>query len=248
MYRKATLVLAALACTVALAASTVASAAGIYPPTVGTYRSSLGQVLPGRATESMPCDLCEGQLGNLITSESWDGSALGTNWTLTCPQIASAPQLTFDNVVSGTGQRIYQTSYSGGNLWLSGTGAWGTGDPAYTAPISYFTAVTTQQYVGGVLVGEVSNLNFFGMMDNYDNCFSLAISNGALVGATGGSAPLTPPADPSTYPPLKGPSDCNATATHGTYWAVHDITFTILGRCAVATRPATWGQVKAIYR
>ena len=222
------------------------AAAATNPPLVGTYRSLMGQVLPGRATESMPCDLCEGQIGNLIMAASWNGATLGTNWTLSCPQISSSPQLTYDGVVSGNGQRIYQTSYSGGVLMLDGSGAWGTGDPSYSGPISTFTVIVTKQYVGGVQVGAVSNINFFGVINGYDNCFNMAISNGELIGETG--ATLGPPSDAANYPAFMGPSDCGASGSHGAYWDIHDITFSILGQCAVPARPMTWGQMKSIYR
>jgi hypothetical protein len=242
MSPRATLLAIVLASTVLL--STTAFAAYTNPPTPGTYKTLLGQVLPGRATESMPCDFCEGQVGNLIMAESWNGSALGTNWKVSCAQVASPPTLTYDDVDgSGYGQRIYRTTYTGGQLWLSGAGAWGGGDPFYTGPLTKFTVIVTKQYAAGQPVGAVSNINFGGPIDNYGDCFEMNISNAELVGATPGA-----PAVPGPFPPFMGPSDCDVGGSHGTYWDVHDITFTIYGPCVVPMRSSTWGEVKSIYR
>jgi hypothetical protein len=144
-------------------------------------------------------------------------------------------------VVGGTGQRIYQATYSGGSLWLSGTGAWGGGDPSYTGSLTSFVVVAAYQYLGGTLVGIVSNINFSGNIDGYDDCFTLAISNAEFAGAS-------PLAVTGPYPAFQGPSDCNATGTHGSYWDVHDITFSVLGHCTTSTRSSSWGGLKNMYR
>jgi len=239
--RSATPFLAALTASVLLASA--AMAAGSNPPLVGTYKTLSATILPGRATESFPCDGCEGQIGNMINSASWDGTTLGTNWSLSCPQIVAPPIMTFNGVVGGTGQQIWQTTYSGGTLTLAGSGAWGTGDPSYTGSVSSFTVITTKQYVGGVLVGAVANINFTGTIDGYDNCFTMAISNAELVGATPGA-----PAEPGPFPAFVGPGNCSLTGSHGSYQDVHDITFSIIGTCSVPTRATTWGELKSIYR
>jgi hypothetical protein len=243
MNRKATAFSALLLLVLLSSLVPIAIASGTNPPLVGTYKSLLGGILPGRASESAACDGCDGQLGNMLDAASWNGSTLGTNWQITCPQISAAPILIFDGVVAGNGQRIYQTVYSGGTLWLAGSGAWGTGDPAYTGGFTSFYVVATQQLVAGQVVGVVSNINFTGSLDGYDNCFTLAISNAELVGATPGA-----PSESGAFPAFEGPSDCNLTGTHGAYWDVHDLTFSILGRCEVSTRRSTWGAVKNMYR
>ncbi len=213
-------------------------------PLAGTYKTLFGTILTGRATESMPCDGCEGLIGNLIMAESWNGAALGTNWKVSCPQVSAAPTLTYDDVdANGNGQRIYRTNYAGGQLWISGGGAWGGGDPFYTGPLTRFTVIVTKQFAGGQLVGAVSNINFSGPIDGYQNCFEFDIANAELVGFT-----PNPPGEAGPFPPFMGPSDCNVSGAHGTYWDVHDITFTIYGTCVVPNRPSTWGEVKSLYR
>jgi hypothetical protein len=213
-------------------------------PAIGTYKTLYGQVLTGRATESMPADLAEGQIGNLVMAASYDGATLGTNWAVSCPQIASSPVLTYDDVDAyGYGQRIYRTDYTGGMLWLSGTGAWAGGDPYYTSSLSTFRIIATKQYEAGALVGVVSNINLRGPIDGYTSCFEMAISNAELVGYT----PIGPQ-EPGLFPALKGPSDCQANGSHGTYWDVHDITLTLYGSCVVPTEKSTWGAIKTLYR
>ena len=228
-------------CSVALLATSVFAT----PPTAGTYKTLFGTILPGKATESMPADLAEGQLGNMIWAESWGASVLGAQWKVMCPQIASAPVLVFDDVDgSGNGQRAWQTQYSGGTLWLSGTAPWGAGTENYTGPLEQFATTVYKQYVGGQVVGAVTNIRFRGVIDGYTSCYDMAISNAELVGWTPvGFNPLFGP-----FPPFHGPADCNVIGNHGTYWNVHDVTLTIIGSCAVDTRSSTWGKLKSLYR
>ncbi len=226
----------------ATALAAVPSFAGVHPPLTGTYKTLDYSLLPGRSTESSACPGCLNQPDNMIEAESWNGSTLAGQWKVSCAK-AGNPMLLLDDVVDGNGQRMYRTSYVGGTLWLSGSGPWGTGDPQYTGTLGSFTVVSTQQIVNGQIAGIVVNVNFSGALDGYDNCFDLAIANAELVGV----APAAP-AIAGPFPAFVGPSDCNATGTYGSYWDVHDITFTIRGQCAVSARQPTWGQIKSLYR
>ena len=243
MRRSATLVLIAIAVCAALDVASVARATS-YPLLPGTYKTLSGTIRPGRATECMPFDGGEGQLGNLIWAESWDGSVLANNWTVTCPQISGPAALIYDGVTGGTGQRIYITPYSGGTLWLSGAGAWGAGAPYYTATLNSLTVTATKQYVGGQLVGVVSNINLAGNFDG-GQCFTMAISNAELVGMTGNPS-LPPPS--GMWPAFHGPSACGLIGAHGTYWDVHDVALSILGDCTTPSETSTWGRIKSLYR
>jgi hypothetical protein len=228
---------------VVLAVCTLCATVAIAgPPIPGTYVSP-GTFQGGRATESMPCDLCEGVIGNMVTAESWDGVALGLSWKVSCAQISSGPVLLLDTVVAGTGQTIYKTSYSGGTLWLSGTGAWAGGDASYSGPLDLFEVIATKQYLGGLLAGVVSSINLKGSFDGYTGCFELAITNGAFRGATPDAPWVSGP-----FPAFQGPLGCTLSGTHGTYWDVHDVTFSIRGGCVVPARTSTWGSLKSLYR
>lgn len=226
-------------------AALFASSALAGPPAAGTYKTLFGTILAGKATESMPADLAEGQLGNMVWSESWNGSVLGSQWKVMCPQVAAAPVLVFDDVDgNGDGQRAWQTRYGGGTLWLSSTGPWGGGAENYTGPLDQFTTTVYKQYVGGQIVGAVTNIRFRGVFDGYSSCYDMAISNAELVGWTPvGFNPLFGP-----FPAFHGPADCDLVGNHGTYWDVHDVTLTIIGSCVVGTRSSTWGQIKSLYR
>jgi hypothetical protein len=224
------------------------SAFAVDGPIPGTYKTLTGTIQPGKATESMPADLAEGQLGNMIWAESWNGSVLGSNWKVMCAQIASSPQLVFDNVDgNGNGQRAYRTDYTGGLLWLDGNGAWyNAASPAaaYSAAISSFSITVYKQIVGGQPSGAVSNIAISGDIEGYASCFTLAISNAELAGYT----PLGYPPALGPFPLFRGPSDCSTVGNHGTYWNVHDVTLNIIGQCSTPTRSSTWGRIKTLYR
>jgi len=222
------------------------ASAASYPLLVGTYETLNGTIQAGRATESMPSDGAEGQIGNMIWAESWNGSVLGGNWKLTCLGLAAPPTLLFDGVIGGNGQRIYSTDYAGGSIWLSGTGAWAAGGaPYYTGTLTTFKVTTTKQYVAGMQVGAVDDIQFAGVFEGQGQCFAMNIANAELMGVTG-SSNLPPPA--GVWPAFHGPSDCSAIGSHGAYWSVHDLTLSISGECATPTGPATWGRIKSLYR
>lgn len=245
MRRLVTLILVLAAACVSLPPAQVAHAAG-FPLLAGTYETLSGTIQPGRATESMSADLVFLSVGDMMWAESWNGATLGGNWKLTCMKISGPPTLLFDGVAGGTGQRIYSTAYAGGSIWLSGSGAWAAGGaPYYTGSITMFKVTTTQQYVGGTLVGAVDDINFAGTFEGAGQCFAMDIANAELVGATG-SAFLPPPG--GIWPAFHGPSDCGAVGSHGSYWSVHDITLVISGDCLTPGAPSTWGRIKSLYR
>jgi hypothetical protein len=214
-------------------------------PVAGTYTTLGSTVYPGKATESAPADGVEGQLGQMIWAESWDGAGLGTEWKLMCPAIGNTPVLILDTVdINGDGQMGWRTIYFGGSLWLSGTGAWAGGDPDYPSTLSTFTTTVYKQFLNFQVVGATTNISLTGVFDDDTKCFDMAIANAAYVGSTpGGFFPGTGP-----FPPFHGPTDCSVIGSHGTYWNAHDITLIITGDCTVQGAPETWGQLKAIYR
>jgi len=225
-------------------------AAAGYPLLPGTYKTLLGTIQPGRATESMPYDLGEGIDGNMLNAESWDGTLLGDNWKVTCAQKSGPAVLIGDVTIGNLRQMTYLTPYSGGLLWLSGSGAWAAGGaPYYEGVLTSFTVTAVKQYLDGQLVRVVSNINFSGTFPGAaggpSNCITMDISNAQLIGMTGNPG-LPPPV--GTWPIFLGPLDCSLVGAHGTYWSVSDVTLSIIGDCATPTRVSTWGRVKSIYR
>jgi hypothetical protein len=240
----------AVACA-ALALAQSAGAAG-YPLITGTYKTLLGTIEPGRATESMPYDFGEGIDGNMLNAESWNDPVLGGNWKVTCAQKSGPAVLISDVMLGNMRQMTYVTPYSGGLIWLSGTGAWAAGGaPYYEGVLTSFTVTAVKQYVGGQLVRVVSNINFVGEfpgpVGTAPQCFAMDISNAQLIGMTGG-APVGLPPPAGTWPVFLGPLDCGLVGAHGTYWTVSDVTLSIIGDCATPTRVSTWGRVKSLYR
>ena len=228
--------------------------AAAYPLLTGTYKTSTipPTIEPGRATESMPYDFGDGIDGNMLDAESWNDPVLGGNWKVTCAQKSGPAVLTSDVMIGNMRQMTYMTPYSGGLIWLSGTGAWAAGGaPYYEGVLTSFMVTAVKQYVGGQLVRVVSNINFVGEFPGSAGtpvqCFTMDISNAQLIGMTGGD-PIGLPPPAGLWPIFLGPLDCGLIGAHGTYWSVSDVTLSILGNCATPTQSSTWGRVKSLYR
>lgn len=86
--------------------------------------------------------------GSMVNAASWDGSALGGQWTLNETVRDGAPILLFDTVDgSGNGERVWLTHYVGGNITLD-AGLWGTSVSADVVRHSHYSH---HIYVGGSL-------------------------------------------------------------------------------------------------
>lgn len=213
------------------------------PPQDGTYKSTDlgGSILLGRYSETWVG--AKLSVGNTVNQESWDGTTLATQWRWYCAYIASPPTLILDTVVGGTGQKVWQVTYTNGMVWLDGNGPWGDGsEPSYTATIQDFEATVTEQYSGGLEVSTVKTVNATAQFMGYsDNCIVLALSNMAKY-ADG----QTLPAD---YPDFLDGSTCTSLGTTGPgEWGdVDEITYSLLG-CTVPTQQKSWGAIKQMYR
>jgi hypothetical protein len=208
------------------------------PPTSGTYKSSNGDFDEGRQATSW---LGGGFLstGNVLHAQSWSGSALGGDWEILCPQVASVTLLV-DLVSDGNGQRIYRIDYAGGYLRLDGYGPWAGGDPSYLGPIDTYIEIRTVMFADDVKVGSVSDYSVSGHFNGYvQTCLTVAIGNGVWLG----ESPAVTPADYPTY----NDTACNPTASSGDFGDITDLTLSITG-CELRTQSATWGSVKAMYR
>jgi hypothetical protein len=218
-----------------VALAVAGTAAWAAAPFDGIYKSSLGDFNEGREGSSWRSAFL-GQ-GNVLHAESWDGSTLGTDWKILCPEAVKVI-LIVDLAPGGTGQRIYQIIYSGGYLELDGGGPWGNGDPLYTSIILTYNEIRTIQYVNNVMIGSVSDHSLTSHMAIYKKCFAWAIGNGVWLGNTD--------AAPAGYPVYRR-QGCVGLHKPGHYGDVRDLTLTIQG-CTVSTQTSTWGAVKAIYR
>jgi len=214
-----------------LAASATAALAG--PPFDGIYKSSDGDFNEGREGSSWRGDFLS--IGNVLHAESWDGSTLGTDWKILCPEVIKVT-LIVDMAPGGTGQRIYRLDYNGGYLELDGDGPWGNGDPVYTSVIDTYFEFRTIQYVSGLKVGSVSDHLLSAHLTGL-KCFTWAIGNGVWLGDSD--------AAPSGYPEYR---DRGCRRIKPGHWGdIRDLTLTIQG-CTVSTEQSSWGAVKAMYR
>lgn len=212
------------------------------PPVNGTYQSTdLGGTIPlGRYSESWSMPGGWLMMGNVSHAESWDGMNLGTVWRYYCPMLTMSTLLV-DNVDgNGNGNRTYMKTYTGGFVWLSGTGPWANGDPQYTGPITAYTEFETVQFVNFARLAAVSNVQATAQFDGYDSCMNFAVGNMADVNNTDVMM------KPMDYPAFLA-TDCNPTATMGSWWDMFTLTLTITG-CTVETEESTWGEIKAKYQ
>jgi len=210
-------------------------------PLDGIYTSAAGDLEIGRFSESWVGG-GRAQIGNTIHAQSWDEVVLGMQWEVSCAVISSPPQLIEDLVdETGSGHKTFRTVYGGGSFWLSGEGPWGTGDPSYGGEIAYYSHVMTYQYVSGVLVSYVVNVQLAGYFDGYSRCMQLTIANAVSSGAG---------AQTRAYPVfLDGGAGCVEDVSVGGEWGeVHSITLVVLNCSNTPVESETWGTIKGLYR
>lgn len=218
------------------------------PPLVGDYTTTDlgGPVSVGRYSEAWTAGGGALLAGTTLNAESWDGASLGTEWRYWCAT-EPAPGVLLVNTVnaSGNGNKTYMKTFTGGYIWLSGTGPWANGDPSYPGVIDTYTEFETIQYSNWVPVGAVTNVQATAHFDAYPtSCMAFSVSNGVRVGST--EFGMTKPAD---YPDLLAAGTCAPGLTEGAWWDMMTMTLSISGNgCATPTKSASWGAVKAIYR
>ena len=236
------LVICSLALFVSFGGVTLVSAG---PPLEGDYQTTdLGGPLSiGHYTESWLPDGGALEPGTTLNAESWDGANLGTEWRYWCATEPAAAVLLVDTVnSSGNGYRTWMKTFSGGYLWLSGTGPWANGDPDYPGVIETYTEFETVQYSNWVPVAAVTNVQATGHFDNYPSeCLTFAVSNGFRVGSTEFSM-----VKPATYPEFLAAGTCAPGLTNGAWWDMVNMTLSIT-TCSVSVQPSDWGTVKRLY-
>ena len=216
------------------------------PPLNGDYDSTDlgGLVYVGRYTEAWDGGGSGGALltGTTLHAESWDGAALGTQWRYWCSTESSDAELLVDNVNgAGNGNRTYMKTFTGGYIWLSGTGPWANGDPDYPGVIDSYSEFETITYSDWVPIAAVTNIQAIAHFDNYPTmCMTFYIGNGTRIATTDLGETL-----PASYPDLLDP-DCNATRVDGAAWDFTSITLSITS-CTVGVEESSWGAIKSLY-
>jgi len=230
-----------LVCT-CLTVAVLSAAAALAAPISGLYYSTDqgGGLLLGRYASSRTClHLCGG-VGDVFLAQSWNGTALGTQWYLSCPQEAAAYSVN-DKRVAGTGAVDYTAYFSGGTFNLA-PGPWGSG----SGTLGTTLIITTVQYVnfgsGSVPVASRSNIQSAGTFAGGNCALQFFQANGT---GMGDSDWLGSSSKPSTYPGLLDAS-CGATRIYGNWGDVTQITLLIY--CPTPARAPTWGSIRRLYR
>jgi len=226
----------------ALLGSLLLAVAAFAVPVPGTYHSTDlgGQLLTGRAS-TWRTGINSG-LPHVLHAQSWDGSALGTQWTVDCP-VETDPFTVQDyRDANGTGTVVYTSIFNGGTFTLlSGSWPWGDG----TGTLGTSTMISTVQFVNWIPVSSVVNGNLSGQFDTGET-LTFAIANGVGVGETTDLDPsITKPADyPEFLDDSCGPAPSDQ--QFGSWGTVISITMRI--DAAVGDDASTWSGVKALYR
>ena len=215
------------------------------PPVAGTYRSydlPGGTFNAGRFSESWVNPGRDGQLGNTVNAESWNGTALGGEWRLWCPSIQTPPVMVSDTRdINGTGDVTYRTVYSGGHFWLSMTGPWGGSGEDYSGDLDFFVVTATYMFVSNQLLGIRSNVVSYGQIGGYTDCMEYEINNAAFFGSTDYSP------KPADFPSFLD-EYCSAGGwVRGGWGSATQVAIKIRGQCNVPSEPSTWGKVKSLY-
>jgi hypothetical protein len=216
------------------------------PPIQGIYFSNDmpgGTFNPGYFSESWVDPGRDGQLGNTVNAQSWDGAVLGAEWKVWCPSIQMPPVLVSDTRdAQGSGDVTWRTSYSGGHFFLSGAGPWGDNSQDYFGDVGFFIVTTTYLYVEHNILGIRSNVTTRGQIDGFTDCMEYSINNAAFFGNTDDFGPKPP-----EFPEFLD-ENCQAGVwSRGGWGSATEITIRLLGECDVATVPTSWGKIKSLY-
>jgi hypothetical protein len=214
------------------------------PPLSGIYKSVDigGPLYVGRYTEGWDPGGGPFTAQTTLDCASWNGSALGSQWTYWCGTEQTAAILQSNTVdVNGNGNKTYMCTFVGGFIWLSGSGPWANRDVEYYGVIDSYVEFETVTYANGIPIAAVTNVQAMAHFKNYPQmCMTFFIGNGSRVATTEIGDPVPP-----KYPAFKTPT-CDVTRTHGACWDFTTITLTI-ANCTVGTQETTWGAIKSIY-
>lgn len=192
-------------------------------------------ILEGRISDAW-CNGVPGEAGNMQDAQSWDGAALGMEWTFDGMTVdAAGGTVVYDGVTGGNGIRITEYGFDGGQFWLSGDGVWTDGDVELTGAVADYLVVRTETFVDGELVAAVSNVTFEGAFDDCIDCYLQATANTNLVWRTGYAWGM-----PADYPGFL----CGDSGELGEFY---DMTVFIVCE-GTATESRSLSDMKSLYR
>lgn len=213
-------------------------------PKAGVYTSTDlgGTVLTGRYSKSWSHPTGYASLGNTLNIQSWDGSTLGSQWSIVCPAVDYGILISDSIDSDGLHHAVGLNEYTTCTVTLNGTGSWGGGEPSYSFEmrdyqeivriISTDTEILEITYEGsghGLLATEQYHASIFLYslfryeVDNTDNEHH----------------------HPSDFPAIVSQS-CEPGPQLGVWGNATGIHFEIYS--TVPTEQTTWGKVKSLYR
>lgn len=205
-------------------------------PVPGTYTSTDlgGPLLTARTSTSRP--FVNSGLPQVFHAKSWDGVALGTQYTFACgiQSTAFVPDSSLYDAGTGNGTIRYHQEFNGGTFSFN-PGPWGDGNG--TIALSVVDIQVT--FVSFLPVTSRANIVTTGTFSN--GCaLRYAVGNGIGVCETPFCATI-----PADYPAFLDPT-CLPTRQFGTWGQVSQIQMNI--DCATPAHQGTWGQLKTRYR
>jgi hypothetical protein len=229
---------------VALLILLLAEASFAGAPLNGAYQSTDlgGPVYVGRYTEGWTTGGGALSSGTTLNAESWDGMTLASQWKYWCSTELTNGMLLSNTVnSSGNGNRTYMKTFTGGYIWLSGSGPWANGDPDYPGTIVDYKEFETITYQNWIPIAAVTNVQALAAFNAYPgSCMTFYIGNGTRISTTDLGQPA-----PANYPGFLDPS-CNPTYSLGACWDFTSVTLSITD-CSVGVENTTWGGIKEMF-
>lgn len=206
----------------------------------GPFTTLNGTLLPGRVSEAWCTGAGPGVPGNMENAESWDGTALGTQWRIWGMTINATGAVMVGQRTIGSYMYIdYVTDYDGGQFWLSRNYAWSDGTGDLTGTLTSYHVSTTVTLYNGVPVGQTSNVTLTGLFtdcpESQGCVLEFAIANAMKTWDSNSTQPM-----PANYPALL----CNATTGELFYACCIDLSI----NCVVGADNDSWSGIKSMYR
>jgi len=193
--------------------------------------------LSGRWSESFAGG-SRGAAGNVFHAASWDGSALATQWELV-GAVLGTRSLVYSQVNgSGNGTQIYESPYTGGELYLKNTGPWwnaGDSGTQYVVDLTTCLLTTTMVIQNNQVTTYRTSVYLEGTLHDdpaYRVSFLIASELPLGLGA----------ALPANYP------DFSAGTSTGDWGAIQKITFQVVPEPGTMVLLALGGMALALRR
>jgi hypothetical protein len=225
----------------AILATLLIGPAHAHLPRPGTYASGPdADLLGGRmaVSWSQPQGIERGR-GDAFHAQSWSGSTLGAQWTLSCGSSEAEQEVREVLAVDGMRLRVYTTHFRGGRFHLSKDGPWGDGEVDWSGDLG-----DVRRDI--VLVFEEDRL-----IDVREEIVGLGEFDGARCSLKLRFTAVRPRGDtidaqkPESYPDFLA-GGCAGAREHGAWGDGADLVLDV--DCLVSAEQRPWTAVKTLYR